>query len=158
MASTSPTGNGNGDGGTQRQFTMHQLYIKDLSLESPNSPAVFAEQFQPEMKLNLQSSNQPLGSDLYEVVLQLSVHATVKEKSLFLIELQQAGIFQIIGYSADEIKTILGSACPSALFPFAREVIYSLVGRSGFPPLVLQPINFDALYAQAQSRPQQQMA
>jgi preprotein translocase subunit SecB len=153
MASTNPTGNGNG--GSQRQFTMHQLYIKDLSLESPNSPAVFSEQFQPEMKLNLQSSNKPLGSDLYEVVLQLSVHATVKDKSLFLIELQQAGIFQIIGYSAEEIKPILGAACPSTLFPFAREVIYSLVGRSGFPPLVLQPINFEALYVQAQSRPQQ---
>lgn len=155
MASTNPSGNGNGNSTPQRQFTMHQLYIKDLSLESPNAPAVFAEQFQPEMKLNLQSSNKSLGSDLYEVVLHLSVHATVKEKSLFLIELQQAGIFQVIGYSAEEIKAILGAACPSTLFPFAREVIYSLVGRSGFPPLVLQPINFEALYAQAQSRPPQ---
>jgi preprotein translocase subunit SecB len=86
----------------------------------------------------------------------VSVHATVKEKSLFLVELQQAGIFQVSGYNADDLKTILGAHCPSTLFPFAREVIYSLVGRSGFPPLLLQPINFEALYAQAQQRPQQQ--
>lgn len=152
--SSPTTGNGNG-GAPQRQFALHQLYIKDLSFESPNAPAALLEPFQPEMKLNLQTSHKPVGNDNYEVILHVTVHAVAKEKSLFLVELQQAGVFQVTGYSPEEVKVILGAHCPTTLFPFAREAIYSLVGRSGFPPLLLQPINFEALYAKAQNRPQQ---
>jgi preprotein translocase subunit SecB len=156
MTTSTTAGNGNGNvGAQQRQFSLHQLYIKDVSFESPNAPTTFAEPFQPEMKLNLQSSHKQLKGDEYEVVLHVTVHATLKEKSLFLVELQQAGVFQISGYNPEEIKVILGAHCPTTLFPFAREAIYSLVGRGGFPPLLLQPINFEALYVQAQNRPQQ---
>jgi len=150
MASINPTGNGNGDVGVAaRQFMMRQLYVKDISFESPNVPGIFSGQFEPEVKLNLHSAHKPLGDDLYEVVLHLNVHATGKDKSLFLVEVEQAGLFQVSGYTAEEAKLILGIHCPAALFPYAREVISSLVGKGGFPALVLQPINFEALYAQA---------
>ena len=132
-----------------RQFSLRQLYVKDISFESPNVPGIFTGQFEPEVKLNLHSAHKPLGDDLYEVVLHLNVHATAKEKSLFLVEVEQAGLFQVSGYTMDEAKVILGIHCPATLFPYAREVISSLVGKGGFPTLVLQPINFEALYAQA---------
>jgi preprotein translocase subunit SecB len=150
MASTNPAGNGNGGAAaTTRQFSLRQLYVKDISFESPNVPDIFTGQFEPEVKLNLHSAHKPLGDDLYEVVLHLNVHATAKEKSLFLVEVEQAGLFQVSGYTMDEAKVILGIHSPATLFPYAREVISSLVGKGGFPALVLQPINFEALYAQA---------
>lgn len=161
MASTTAPGNGNGNGGAaaaaaQRQFALRQLYVKDISFESPNAPSVFtAGQVEPEVKLNLHSAHKALGDDLYEVVLNLNVHATSKEKSLFLVEVEQAGLFQLSGFAPDEAKMILGIHCPGTLFPYARELVSSLVGRGGFPTLLLQPINFEALYAEArQARPQ----
>ena len=154
MASTNPAGNGNGSAGgeaaVQRQFGMRQLYVKDISFESPNAPAVFMAPVEPDVKLNLHSAHKALGDDVYEVVLNLNVHATAQEKSLFLVEVEQAGLFQVSGFTPDEVKIILGTHAPAALFPYARELISSLVGRGGFPALILQPINFDALYAQAQ--------
>jgi preprotein translocase subunit SecB len=150
MASTNPAGNGNG--GTTavaRQFALRQLYVKDISFESPNVPGIFSGALEPEVKLNLHSAHKPLGDDLYEVVLHLNVHATAKDKSLFLVEVEQAGLFQVAGYTQDEAKVILGTHCPAALFPYAREVISSLVGKGGFPALILQPLSFEALYAQA---------
>jgi preprotein translocase subunit SecB len=157
MASANPGSNGNGQGETApvtRQFALRQLYVKDISYESPNVPAIFtgAGPIEPDIKLNLHSAHKPLGDDVYEVVLHLNVHATAQEKSLFLVEVEQAGLFQVSGFSLDEAKVILGTHCPATLFPYAREVISSLVGKGGFPSLLLQPINFDALYAQAQQQ------
>jgi len=152
MSNTNPTGSGNGNGSTvaaPRQFALRQLYVKDISFESPNVPGIFSGELEPDVKLNLHSAQKPFGDDLYEVVLHLSVHATAKEKSLFLVEVEQAGLFQVGGYTPDEVKIILGTHCPATLFPYAREVISSLVGKGGFPTLLLQPINFEALYAQA---------
>lgn len=150
MASINPAGNGNdGAAAAARQFALRQLYVKDISFESPNVPGVFSGQFEPEVKLNLHSAHKPLGDDLFEVVLHINVHATAKEKSLFLVEIEQAGLFQISGYATDESRVLLGIHCPATLFPYAREVISSLVGKGGFPALILQPINFEALYAQA---------
>jgi len=155
MASTNPTGNGtggNGDGSgatAQRQFALRQLYVKDISFESPNAPAALTGQFSPDIKLNLHSAHKAVGDDAYEVVLHLNVHATANDRSLFLIEVEQAGLFQVSGYSPEDVNVILGTHCPATLFPYAREVIHSLVGKGGFPPLLLQPINFEALYAQA---------
>ena len=152
MASTNPTGNGNGNGSsvgdsTQRQFGLRQLYVKDISFESPNAPAVFMGQMEPEVTLNLGSSTKSLGEDVYEVVLKVNVHATAeqKTKSLFMVEIEQAGLFQVSGFSPDEVNIILGTHAPAALFPYARELVSSLVGRGGFPSFVIQPINFDAL-------------
>jgi preprotein translocase subunit SecB len=155
MTGTHPGGNGGngGDGAVPRAFALRQLYVKDISFESPNAPAIFSGQVEPEVKLNLHSAHKALGDELYEVVLELNVHATSKDKSLFMVEVEQAGVFQVTGFGPDEVKVILGTHCPATLFPYAREVISSLVGRGGFPTLLLQPINFEALYAQAlQSR------
>jgi preprotein translocase subunit SecB len=148
MAGTTP-GNGQGERAAQRTFALRQLYIKDISFESPNAPAVFTSQVEPDVKLNLHSSHRTIGNDVYEVVLHLNVHATSKDKSLFMVEVEQAGLFQVGGYTDDEVKLILGTHCPATLFPYARETVSSLVGRGGFPTLLLQPINFEALYAQA---------
>ena len=153
MASTNPGGDGNGNSGTPqtRQFALRQLYVKDISFESPNTPSIFsAGAVEPDVKMNLQSANKQVGSDTWEVVLTINVHATAKEKSLFLVEIEQAGLFQLVGYTEEEVQIILGTHAPATLFPYAREAISSLIGRGGFPTLLLQPINFDAVFAQSQ--------
>ncbi len=141
---------GNGAETADKQFLLQQLYLKDMSFEAPNSPDVFnADRTDADTQLNIKSSHRQVASDAYEVVLHLSVHAKSGEQTVFLIELEQAGLFQINGYSPDETRALLGTHCSAALFPYARETISSMVGKGGFPPLMLQPINFEALYAQA---------
>lgn len=140
-----------GDNG--RQFSLRQLYVKDLSFESPNAPAILGEAgLSPEIKLNLRTAHRDLGNGLGEVVLHVSVHALAGERTVFLIELEQAGVFQIAGFSPDETRAIIGVACPNALFPYAREAISSIAQRGGFAQLLLQPIDFTALFSQAQAQ------
>ena len=147
---TTAIGGGNGSGTDQRQFALQRLYVKDMSFEVPGAPGIFKEAgSDPDVNLNLRNSHSDLGDDTYELVLHLSVHAKLDDRSLFLVELDQAGIFVIKGYGETELKQLLGSYCPATLFPYAREAISSTVAKGGFPPLVLQPINFDALFAQA---------
>jgi len=135
-----------------RQFGLRQLYVKDLSFESPNSPGILTESgLNPEIKLNLRTSHRDLGNGVAEVVLHVAVHALVGQRSLFLVELQQAGAFHISGFPPDETRAIIGIACPNALFPYAREAVSSLVQRGGFAPLLLQPIDFTALFAQSEA-------
>ncbi|MCL4721169.1 MAG: protein-export chaperone SecB [Gammaproteobacteria bacterium] len=145
----------NGNGTTapeQRQFGLRQLYIKDMSFEAPNSPAVLTEAgLEPEIKLNLRTAHRDLGNSVNEVVLHVSVHATAGTRTVFLLELEQAGAFHVSGFSGEELRAVLGIACPNTLFPYAREAVSSLVQRGGFSPLVLQPIDFTALFAQAQA-------
>lgn len=142
--------NGNGANSDQPQFGLQQIYVKDLSFEAPNTPAAFTqEQVEPEIKLNLKNSHTSVGTDTYEIVLQVSVHATVKDNTLFLVEIDQAGIFFIKGYPPVELNKLIGTYCPTTLFPYVRETIASTIGKGGFPSMLLQPINFDALYAQA---------
>lgn len=150
--------NGNGGAATPaKAFMLQQLYIKDLSFESPNSPGIFQQSgVDPETELNIRNSHTALGEDRYEVVLHISVHAKRGEETIFLAELDQAGIFQITGYSPEETGMLLGTQCPASLFPYARETISSQVGKGGFPPLILQPINFDMLFARAQEQQSQQ--
>ena len=131
-----------------RQFAIQKIYVKDISFETPNSPAVFTEEWKPEINLNLNSESRAIADNVYEVVLKLTVTATHGDKTAFLVEAQQAGIFTIAGYAEDELKAMLGAFCPGTLYPFARETVADLVQRGGFPPLLLAPINFDALYAQ----------
>lgn len=141
---------GNGAEIGDKQFLLQQLYLKDMSFEAPNSPDVFnADRTDADTQLNIKSSHRQVADDAYEVVLNLSVHAKNGEQTVFLIELEQGGMFQIKGYSPDETRTLLGTYCAATLFPYAREAISSVVGKGGFPPLMLQPINFDAIYAQA---------
>lgn len=141
---------GNGSDSAMRQFALQRIYVKDLSFEVPSAPMIFAElKADPEIQLNLKNSHVALGNDNHEVILHISVHAKVDEQTVFLIEIDQAGIFRIHGYAEDELKRLAGTYCPATLFPYARETIASTVTKGGFPPLTLQPINFDALYAQA---------
>ena len=138
--------------GAGRQLSVSKLYIKDLSFESPNSPQVFLEQFQPETEINLQTSHRDLGNNNVEVVLSITVTAKHSDTVLFLVELQQAGIFILMNIDdAEERGRVLGSFCPGVLFPYAREAISSIVNRGGFPDLILQPIDFDALYMQSRA-------
>ena len=143
---SSEAGSASGD----RQFLLQQLYIKDLSFEVPKIPGSISGQAgEPDVKLNLRNSNTRLDEQRYEVVLHINVHAKINEQSVFMIELDQAGVFYLQGYGEEDTRRLLGIYCPNTLFPYAREAVSSIVGRGGFPPLVLQPINFDALYAQA---------
>lgn len=141
---------GNGTGTDEKQFLLQQLYIKDLSYEAPNTPDVFNKQkVDTDTEMNIKTSHRQLASETYEVVLHVSIHAKNGELSVFLLELEQAGVFLVKGYSESDAKGLLATYCPATLFPYARETISSAVGRGGFPPLMLQPINFDVLYAQA---------
>jgi preprotein translocase subunit SecB len=132
----------------EAQFMIQRIYIKDSSFEAPNSPACFQQKWEPELTLDLNTQHTELETNVYEVV--LTVTATVKNQNAiaFLAEIKQAGIFTIQGAQAQQLGHLLGSFCPSILFPYAREAITSDVIRGSFPQLVLAPINFDALYMQ----------
>ncbi|GGX82446.1 MULTISPECIES: protein-export chaperone SecB [Vogesella] len=132
----------------QPVFSIEKIYVKDLSLEIPNAPAIFLEQEQPEIDMQLASEGRQLEDGFFEVSLTVTVTAKLPEKTMFLCEVAQAGIFQIQNIPAEDIDPILGVACPNILFPYARETVSSLVGRAGFPPVLLAPINFEALYMQ----------
>ena len=139
-----------GNGANGPQFLLQQLFIKDLSFEAPTAPALLqAGTGEPDVKLNLRHSAEALDGDMFEVVLHVNVHAEMNGKTVFLAELDQAGLFLIRGYDEEQRKQLLGVYGPNTLFPYAREAISSTVARGGFPPLMLQPINFEALYAQA---------
>ncbi len=143
----------------EKRLTIGKIYLKDFSFESPQAPGVFTmDEWKPKTDLNLRSSHTALENDHHEIVLTVTVEAKEDDKTLFLVELQQAGIFEIAGYGEEEQKAIVGSFCPNILFPYARESIASLIQKGGFPEFVLQPINFDALYMQAQQQAAAQQA
>ncbi len=157
MSKDTKQSNGNGasksNGSVNRTFLLQQLYVKDLSFEAPNTPQIFQQSsIEPETELNIRNSHSAIGDNLYEVILHISVHAKKDEQTIFLAEIDQAGLFLLNGYTPEQSNMLLGTQCPSTLFPYAREAISSLVGKGGFPPLILQPINFDALYAQAKEQ------
>src|SRR5688572_3940290 len=133
----------------QKQLLLQKIYVKDLSFESPKAPMVFTTNVTPQTQLNVRSSAQEVAPDTTEVTLTITVEAKDKDTTLFLAEVAQAGIFFVQGYTADERSILIGSFCPNTLYPFAREAISELVIKGGFPPLLLQPLNFDAIYAQA---------
>lgn len=132
----------------EQQFAIQKIYIKDISFESPNSPAVFTEDWQPESNLELNTNGKKLDNNVYEVVLSLTVTVNNNGKVAHLVEIQQCGIFSIVGFNDNDLSHMLGSFCPNILFPYAREAVSDLVTRGGFPQLLLAPVNFDALYAQ----------
>src|SRR5690606_26546038 len=140
-----------------KQLILQKIYVKDLSFESPKAPAIFNSQVAPQTQLNMRSNAREVAPNTQEVTLTLTVEAKDQETTLFLVEVAQAGIFTLQGYNEQERAMLVGSYCPSTLYPYAREAISDIVVKGGFPQLLLQPINFDALYAQAvQQREQQQ--
>ena len=138
-----------------KRISINKIYLKDFSFESPKAPDVFrSSEWRPQTDLNLRSSHTKIeGEDgLHEVVLTITVDAKDGETTLFLVEVQQAGLFVIDGYEEEEFSAIVGSFCPNILFPYAREAVASVVQKGGFPEFVLQPINFDTLYMQSRQQ------
>ncbi|NEV63424.1 protein-export chaperone SecB [Thiorhodococcus minor] len=136
----------------QRQFSVQRVYTKDVSFESPNAPEVFRGEWKPTHELNLNTKIDKLDETTYEVVLHVTVSAKVGDKTAFIVEVQQAGIFTAASFSEEELGPLLGAYCPNLLFPYAREVVSDLVVKGSFPQLVLQHVNFDALFAQHQQQ------
>ncbi len=132
----------------QPVFAIEKIYVKDLSLEIPNAPNIFLERDTPEINLQLGTKSQGIGEGLYEVLLTVTVTAKIKDKNMFLVEAQQAWIFRIRNIPAGEIDPVLGIGCPNILFPYLREVVSDVVTRAGFPPVILNPVNFEAIYQQ----------
>lgn len=136
----------------QPVFSIEKIYVKDLSLEVPNAPQVYLEAAQPEIDMQLASEGKQIDDGFFEVALTVTVTAKLPEKTMFLCEVTEAGIFRIENVPADDIEPILGVACPNILFPYARETVSNLVNRAGFPPVLLSPINFEALYLQQRAQ------
>ena len=129
-------------------FTVEKIYAKDVSFEVPTGAAAFAEAAQPQLQMNLNQSVQRINDNAYEVTLGITLTCTANDKSLYVVEVKQAGVFGLAGFEAAQLDGMLGTHCPNVLYPYARQLISSLVQSGGFPPFFLQPINFDALYAE----------
>ncbi len=137
-------------------FNIEKIFIKDLSVEVPNAPAIFLERDQPQidMQLNTQSAAVDAANGIYQTILTMTINAKIKDKVAFLVELQQAGIFRIQNLPPEAMDPALSIGCPNILFPYAREAVSDAVLKAGFPPLVLQPVNFEVLYMQQQQAQQ----
>ena len=132
----------------QPVFGIEKLYVKDLSLEVPNAPQIYLEREAPQVEIQLGTRGNGLGDGVYDVVLTVTVTAKLEEKTVFLVEVGQAGIFRIMNVPNEQIEPLIAVACPNILFPFAREAVSDAVTRAGFSPIVLQPVNFEAMYMQ----------
>ncbi|MFA7554335.1 MAG: protein-export chaperone SecB [Spongiibacteraceae bacterium] len=142
----------------QQQFGVQRMYVKDASLESPLGVEVFTKQWQPKLNVDLNTKSSKVGEENYEVVLTVTVTAKLDEETALLIEVQQAGLFLVKGIEGENLRQALGIMGPSLLFPYLREVIDSLAVKGGFPPIGLQPVNFEALYRQAAQQAADQAA
>ena len=138
------------------QFNISRIYTKDISFETPNSPAIFSKEWKPEIKLDLDTRTAELDKNVYEVVLAVTVTANMGEETAFLCEVHQAGIFALGEMPEQNKAHMLGAYCPNILFPYARETISNLVNRGTFPPLNLAPVNFDAIFAAYLQKRQQE--
>jgi preprotein translocase subunit SecB len=139
-------------------FGIEKLYVKDLSLELPNAPQIFTERETPQIAIEISNTGSKIDDGIYEVVLTITVTSKVGEKVAFLIEAAQAGIFQVRNVPEENLEVIFSVTCPNILFPYVREVISDASVRAGFPPVVLSPINFEALYAQQKQQQAQDAA
>ncbi len=148
-----PAAAGNGTQKPNRQVLLQKIYIKDASIEVPQAPQVFTSNAQPQIDVNVATQMSPIQDELFDVVLTVTVTAKSGEDTVFLVEIKQAGIFLVRGFDNSQEKgAILGGYCPSMLFPFAREAVADFVQKAGFPQLLLQPINFEALYIEQLAR------
>lgn len=132
----------------QASFSLETIYIKDMSFESPNSPQIFLQQEQPQLDIDIDIQHSKFDDNLYEVILPLSVDAKMGEKTVFLAEVQQAGLFEIKGIEEANLPMVLEINCANVLLPFAREAVASLIGHGGFPPVLVNPVNFEILFQQ----------
>ena len=134
---------------TGPSFTVEKIYVKDVSFEVPGAPAVFNEAAQPQLQMNLQQGVQRLNdSGAFEVILGITLTCSVGDKTMYVAEVKQAGVFGLAGFDAQTLDAVLGTHCPNVLYPYARQLISDLIQAGGFPPFLLQPLNFEALYAE----------
>lgn len=134
---------------SEPQFEINRIYVKDVSVESPNTPEIFKETWEPEINLNLGNDLKELEEEgFYEVSLTLTVSATIGDKTAYVVEVEQAGIFTLTGFDTEQQAYVVGALIPNILFPYGREAISSLVQKAGFPPMLLNPIDFNVLYHQ----------
>ena len=132
----------------QPVFNIEKIYVKDLSLEIPHAPAIFLEREQPQIDMQLHNEATKIDEGYFEASITITVTAKLGDKTMFLAEATQAGIFQIRNVPAEDMDPVLGIGCPNILFPYARECVSDAVNRAGFPPVVLAPVNFEAIYQQ----------
>lgn len=140
----------------QQTFALQRIYLKDASLESPASPMVFTKSWKPKFKVDLNTRSAFIAEKSHEVVLTVTLTAELDDENVLLIEVQQAGLFAIDGIEGDTLKQVLGIACPNLLFPYAREAVDSMALKAGVPAIGLQPVNFEALFREAQKQAQAQ--
>lgn len=133
---------------SQQRFHIQKIYVKDVSFETPNSPHIFSEKWKPEVNLEIRNTAKVLADEVHEVILSLTATVKIGDKVAYLVEVQQAGIFNISGFEQNNLAAMVGSYCPNILFPYARECVSDIVSKGGFPQLVLAPVNFDSLYSQ----------
>lgn len=142
----------------QPVFNIEKLYVKDLSVEVPNAPGIYLEREAPQIDVNMSTESRALGEDLYHSSITVTVTAKTGDKTMFLVECTQAGIFRIEHVPQDQLPMVLGIGCPNIVFPYLRETVSDVVIRAGFPPLLLNPVNFESLFVQQQQAQQQQAA
>ncbi|MEX0732608.1 MAG: protein-export chaperone SecB [Aquisalimonadaceae bacterium] len=134
--------------GPRQQFSIHKIYLKDSSFEVPGAPEIFRGEWKPQVNVDLGTETKRIDDNTFESVLRITVTAKLEDKTAYLCEVEQAGIFGIAGFEGETLDALLGSYCPANLFPYAREAISDLVGKGGFPQMLLGPVNFEALYMQ----------
>lgn len=153
---TDPTTPAGAENASQAQFTVEKIYLKDVSFEAPNAPAIFNEQGQPQLNMNLNQKVARLEEGLFEVVLGVTLTCTLADKTVYLAEVQQAGVFGLAGFDERTLDMMLGTYCPNVLFPYVRQAVSDLIASGGFPAFYLQPINFEGLYAEGLRRRSEQ--
>ena len=144
--------NTNGIADAGAQLSLQKVYIKDVSFEVPGAPQIFQEQGQPQIQLNLSQQIGALTENVYEVVLTVTVTCKLADKTAYLAEVQQAGVFGMSGFDNQNRDAVLATYCPNVLFPYARQIVSDLIQNGGFPPFLMQPINFEALFAEQARR------
>ena len=145
------------DGANAAQFNIQKIYLKDVSFEAPNSPMVFNEQGNPDLNLNLSQKVAKLAEGVFEVVIGVNLTCKIEDKTIYIVELEQAGIFGLVGFDERNLDFMLGTYCPNVLFPYARQAASDLIAQGGFPPFYLQPINFEGIYAESLRRRAEQL-
>jgi len=140
------------DPSTLPMFQIQRMYLKDLSLEQPNSPKILLEQGQPQVEINLTLGADPISDGMYEVTVMATVTTKINDKTLFLVEAKQGGIFEIRNVPEEQLRQILGIACPNMAYPYLRAIVSDVCTRAGFPPVVLSEVNFQAMYEAQQAQ------